>query len=165
VKDRAADDRVRLAFAYEFDNGSEPGRFSGCDFQFARDESFIALLLERKLVTARWERGEFKVSLVIASRFALIFLVLCAGRADYHSFKRFPIPLFDPAPESARLRIGLRVYRNEQKSGQKMRADNCVSELRFHETPQRRWDEMQSCPTIFHRFRVSQRDMKPPPKK
>src|SRR5262249_53420715 len=97
AKDRAADDGVRRAFARKFDDAVEFGRFAGCDFQIARDECFIALFFERERVTARRERGEFEVSLVIALRFALIFLVFGAGRADYNSFKSLPIPFSHPA--------------------------------------------------------------------
>jgi hypothetical protein len=149
MKDRAADDSVRLAFAREFDDAAEPGRFSGRDFQLARDESFITLLFERKRVTARRKLGEFEVPFDIAFRFALIFLVLSAGRADYHSFKSFSIPLFHPAFEDASLRFGLRARMNKQKSGQKRRADNCVSDLRIHETPWKTGKRITQTTLIF----------------
>src|SRR5262249_6030384 len=114
AKDRAADDGVRLAFPREFDGAAEFGRFAGRDFKLARDESFIALLFEQKRVTARRKRVEFEVPLVITFRFALIFLVLGAGRADYHAFKRLPITLFHPTLKGACLRLGLRARRSEQ---------------------------------------------------
>jgi len=46
VKNRAADDGVRIAFAREFNDAAEFGCFAGRDSELARDERLIALLLE-----------------------------------------------------------------------------------------------------------------------